>query len=90
MNETRREKIQVELVEEISIKCYGYGYFEEPGRKMQTVLKGNLIRYLREAIKQCINLKTLKLDFNGFSIKDGTLLDIIEAITAFKNYKHRK
>lgn len=50
---------------------------------MQSVLKGNLFKYLKEALTACTNLKTLKLDFNGFSIEDEILLRIIKLISKF-------
>lgn len=61
----------------MSIKCYGYGYFEDNESKMQTELKKNLISYLKEVLGKCPNVKTLRLDFHGFSIADNSLLRII-------------
>jgi hypothetical protein len=38
---------------------------------IQSKMKENFIRYLRDAVSQCFNLKTLKVEVNGFHNDDG-------------------
>jgi hypothetical protein len=70
-------KIKPEAITEINVKCYGYGYFEEGNANIQTQIKQNLISYLRDAVRECKNIRTFKLDFNGFSVEDKCLIKII-------------
>lgn len=36
--------------------------------------------YLREALSKCVNLKILKIEFNGYSIADQSLQKIIKEV----------
>lgn len=82
--------IKATEIEELNIKCYGYGYYEEPGRKMQSELKKNLLTYLKEAVGVCKGLKILKVHFNGFSIEDETLHHLINIIEQFASQRGRR
>lgn len=77
---SQRIRLTPKNVTDITIKCYGYGYFEEGNNMIQSQIKENLISYLRAAIRECINLKVFKLDFNGFSITDKCIQKIIEIV----------
>ena len=61
---------------EMSLKCCGYGYFPEFKDKM----KQNFLEYLREVVKACPDLTTLKVIFNGFDISDHSLKRIIDSL----------
>jgi hypothetical protein len=39
-------RIKYEGIQELYLKCYGYGYFEEEGKPIQTELKENFLIYI--------------------------------------------
>lgn len=72
--------IKSEAIQELYLKCYGYGYFEEEGKSMQTELKENFLIYIESALKECTKLKILKIEFCGFSIADRILIKVISQL----------
>ena len=71
---------------ELSFKCCGYGYFPQYKERM---LK-NFMEYLNDALRECTELNTLKIIFNGFDVDDGSIQRICQALkTVFQNKKLR-
>jgi hypothetical protein len=61
---------------EMTLKCCGYGYFEEYKKEM----KDNFIKYLSDALEYSKELITLKIIFNGFDVDDDSLSRILNKI----------
>ena len=61
---------------ELSFKCCGYGYF--PAYKDRMLR--NFMEYLNDAVRECSELTTLKIIFNGFDVNDGSMERIYQAI----------
>lgn len=61
---------------ELSFKCCGYGYFPNYKDRM---LK-NFMEYLIDAVRECTELTTLKIIFNGFDVNDGSIQRICAAL----------
>lgn len=61
---------------DLSFKCCGYGYFPIYKERM---LK-NFISYLVESVRECQDLVSLKIVFNGFDVNDGSIKRICNAV----------
>jgi hypothetical protein len=61
---------------ELSLKCCGYGYFPAYKERMLR----NFMEYLTEAVRECSELTTLKIIFNGFDVNDGSIERIYQAV----------
>lgn len=68
---------------ELSFKCCGYGYFPNYKDRM---LK-NFMEYLRDALKECNELTTLKIIFNGFDVNDNSIIMICNAVESIMDRK---
>jgi hypothetical protein len=68
---------------ELSFKCCGYGYFP----KFKDTMLKNFMEYLNDSLKECLDLTTLKIIFNGFDVNDGSIQRICSAVESILDRK---
>lgn len=59
-------------ISEVSLKCYGYGYFIS----YKEVIKKNLLAFIKECLDGLPNLISFKLILNGFDISQKYLQSV--------------
>lgn len=83
-------KIAPEKITEISLKCSGYGYFQADNARNQTHMKQHFLTYLKDAISTCSSVRTIKIEYNGFSNDTRELNQILSLISKFVNLKENR
>jgi hypothetical protein len=68
--------VEAKEISEVSLKCYGHGYF----LKYKEIIKDNILRFIKECLDALPNLISFKLILNGFDIANKYLQQITTLI----------